>query len=72
MVQRESFGAAGKEVPARRRIPSRDRNSASSPWSTADTIWMLDPCQDHKQVGEGDTGPNTGGMGAYCPHSSLE
>jgi phosphoribosylamine--glycine ligase len=31
------------------------------------TIWILDPCQDHKQVGEGDTGPNTGGMGAYCP-----
>ncbi|MCH2138068.1 MAG: phosphoribosylamine--glycine ligase [Phycisphaerales bacterium] len=31
------------------------------------TIWVLDPCQDHKQVGEGDVGPNTGGMGAYCP-----
>ncbi|MDG2424786.1 MAG: phosphoribosylamine--glycine ligase [Phycisphaerales bacterium] len=31
------------------------------------TVWVLDPCQDHKQVGEGDTGPNTGGMGAYCP-----
>jgi len=28
---------------------------------------VLDPCQDHKQVGEGDTGPNTGGMGAYSP-----
>jgi len=31
------------------------------------TMWILDPCQDHKQVGEGDVGPNTGGMGAYCP-----
>jgi len=27
----------------------------------------LAACQDHKAVGEGDTGPNTGGMGAYCP-----
>ena len=31
------------------------------------TISVLDPCQDHKQVGEGDVGLNTGGMGAYCP-----
>ena len=28
---------------------------------------MLPYCQDHKRVGEGDTGPNTGGMGAYAP-----
>lgn len=34
-------------------------------------IWMLDPCQDHKQLNEGDTGPNTGGMGAYCPAPLL-
>ena len=30
-------------------------------------IYVLEPSQDHKQVGEGDTGPNTGGMGAYTP-----
>jgi phosphoribosylamine--glycine ligase len=29
----------------------------------------LVPSQDHKRIGEGDTGPNTGGMGAYAPVS---
>ena len=28
---------------------------------------LLSPAQDHKRIGEGDTGPNTGGMGAYAP-----
>jgi phosphoribosylamine---glycine ligase len=31
------------------------------------TIIPLPPCQDHKAVFDGDQGPNTGGMGAYCP-----
>ena len=31
------------------------------------TIYTLDSAQDHKPAGEGDTGPNTGGMGAYSP-----
>ncbi len=30
-------------------------------------IRLLQPSQDHKQLLEGDRGPNTGGMGAYCP-----
>ncbi|MBR7744668.1 phosphoribosylamine--glycine ligase [Phycicoccus sp. BSK3Z-2] len=32
-----------------------------------ETVLPLSPAQDFKRVGEGDTGPNTGGMGAYSP-----
>jgi phosphoribosylamine---glycine ligase len=35
------------------------------------TIVPFGSAQDHKRVGEGDTGPNTGGMGAYSPASVL-
>lgn len=30
-------------------------------------IYVMESSQDHKPIGEGDTGPNTGGMGAYSP-----
>ncbi len=35
------------------------------------SIKLLTPSQDHKQLNEGDKGPNTGGMGAYCPASFI-
>ncbi len=35
-------------------------------------IMVLPPCRDHKRLGEGDTGPNTGGMGAFCPTADLD
>ena len=33
---------------------------------------LLPPAQDHKRIGEGDIGPNTGGMGAYAPAPLLD
>ena len=34
-------------------------------------VAVLEPTQDHKAIGDGDTGPNTGGMGAYCDSRIL-
>ena len=65
MLEKRLHGDAGLHVV----IEERLRGQEISVLALVDggTIWMLDACQDHKQVGEGDTGPNTGGMGAYCP-----
>ncbi len=35
--------------------------------SDGERILVLPPARDHKRVGDGDTGPNTGGMGAFAP-----
>jgi phosphoribosylamine--glycine ligase len=36
------------------------------------TVKVMLPSQDHKRVGDGDTGPNTGGMGAYSPVNFID
>jgi phosphoribosylamine---glycine ligase len=40
--------------------------------SDGERVAALAPAQDHKRIGEGDTGPNTGGMGAYSTDTLLE
>lgn len=40
--------------------------------SDGHTVLPLSPAQDHKRLGDGDMGPNTGGMGAYSPLPWLD
>ncbi len=60
-----AFGDAGASVVVEEKLEGQELSVLAL--VDGGTISVLDPCQDHKQVGEGDTGPNTGGMGAYCP-----
>ncbi|MEE8154810.1 MAG: phosphoribosylamine--glycine ligase [Phycisphaerales bacterium] len=69
MVDRE-FGQAGDTMIIEEKLSGQEISVLAL--VDGRTIWLLDPCQDHKQVGEGDVGPNTGGMGAYCPTPLLE
>ncbi len=59
------FGAAGDRVVIEEFLQGQEVSVLAV--TDGLTIRPLLPAQDHKQVGEGDTGPNTGGMGAYSP-----
>ena len=69
MVDKE-FGAAGDTVVIEERITGQEVSILAL--VDGSNIYVLDPSQDHKQVGEGDTGENTGGMGAYCPTPVMD
>jgi len=60
-----TFGAAGAEVVVEAYLDGEE----ASFFCLCDgkTALPLASAQDHKRVGDGDTGPNTGGMGAYSP-----
>lgn len=64
MIKRE-FGAAGDTVVVEERLIGRE----CSVMALVDgrTIYILEPAQDYKRLNDGDAGPNTGGMGSYCP-----
>ncbi|MCO7727621.1 MULTISPECIES: phosphoribosylamine--glycine ligase [Brucella/Ochrobactrum group] len=60
-----AFGSAGAEVVVEEFLDGEE----ASFFCICDgkTALPLGSAQDHKRVGDGDTGPNTGGMGAYAP-----
>lgn len=64
MVDRR-FGEAGRSVVIEERLDGPEVSILCL--VDGRTILLLPPCQDHKRLGEGGTGPNTGGMGAFAP-----
>lgn len=65
MLSGESFGDAGKTVILEERIAGAEASVHLI--SDGERFIVLPAVQDHKRIGDGDTGPNTGGMGTYGP-----
>ena len=59
------FGSAGTEVVVEEFLPGEEASFIVM--ADGEHVLPFATSQDHKRVGDGDTGPNTGGMGAYSP-----
>jgi phosphoribosylamine--glycine ligase len=62
----EEFGkTAGRRIVVEKRLEGEELSVLAL--VSGRTFLPLPACQDHKALSDGDRGPNTGGMGAYCP-----
>ena len=69
MMVKKIFGAAGEQVVIEEALVGEEASFLA--FCDGENILCMPSSQDHKPVGEGDTGPNTGGMGAYSPAPVL-
>jgi len=65
MMGDHKFGAAGNRVVIEEVMDGEEASLLA--FTDGKTIVPMLAAQDHKRVNDGDQGPNTGGMGAYCP-----
>jgi phosphoribosylamine--glycine ligase len=65
LMRRERFGDAGKRIVIEEKLVGPECSVLA--FVQKRTIYLMEPAQDHKPVDDGDTGPMTGGMGAYSP-----
>ena len=71
MIARErQFGDAGNRMIIEDRMSGTEASILAI--TDGKTILTLPPAEDHKRAFDNDAGPNTGGMGAYCPTPSID
>ena len=69
MMVKQTFGAAGERVVIEEALAGEEASFLA--FCDGENYALLPSSQDHKAAYEGDTGPNTGGMGAYSPAPIL-
>ena len=70
IVRDRAFGAAGDQVVIEEKMDGEEVSVLAL--TDGSHYVLLPPSQDHKPIGEGGTGPNTGGMGAFAPAPILD
>lgn len=70
IASQKEFGAAGNELIIEERLSGQEASVLAI--TDGETIVTLPAAQDHKPAHDGDRGPNTGGMGAYCPTPIID
>ncbi len=65
-----AFGEAGKEILLEERLKGTEVSVLAL--TDGSSLYVLPACQDHKRLMDGDKGPNTGGMGVFCPSGTID
>ena len=65
MLEGRAFGEAGSRIVIEEFLDGEEMTVMA--FTDGKTVIPMIPAQDHKRLRDGDTGPNTGGMGAYAP-----